>query len=165
MGNVWPYRASMEINGLPLHPLVVHAVVIMVPLAAATGLAYAAVPRWRWLLRWPLVALAVIAAGACLVAVAAGNSLLESRPELESLVETHRERGALLRTWSLGFVVAAALAAWSLGGPSPLASGGGGRETRGAVGWVAIVLLVAGALGMLVLAFLTGDSGARAVWG
>ena len=154
----------MEINGLPLHPLVVHAVVVMVPLAAVTGLAYALVPRWRWLLRWPLVALAVISAGACLVAVAAGNSLLESRPELESLVETHRERGSLLRTWSLGFVVAAALAAWSLGGPSALRSGSGDRETRGAVGWVAMVLLVAGALGMLVLAFLAGDSGARAVW-
>ena len=35
----------MELNGVPLHPLVVHAVVVLGPLAALTGVAYAAVPR------------------------------------------------------------------------------------------------------------------------
>ena len=52
----------MEINGLPLHPLIVHAVVILGPLAGLTGLAYAFVPKWRWLLRWPLVALSLVVA-------------------------------------------------------------------------------------------------------
>ena len=63
----------MELNGVPLHPLVVHAVVVLGPLAALTGLAYAAVPRWRWLLRCPLVALAAVVAVVALVAVAAGE--------------------------------------------------------------------------------------------
>ena len=62
----------MELNGVPLHPLVVHAVVVLGPLAALTGLAYAAVPRWRWLLRWPLVVLAVVTAVTAFVAVVAG---------------------------------------------------------------------------------------------
>ena len=44
----------MEINGLPLHPLVVHAAVIFGPLAALAALAYL-VPRWRLRLRWPMV--------------------------------------------------------------------------------------------------------------
>ena len=58
----------MEFNGLPLHPLVVHAVVILGPLAGLTGLAYAFVPRWRWLLRWPLVALSLVVAVTAVVA-------------------------------------------------------------------------------------------------
>ena len=48
----------------------------------------------------------------------------------------------------------------------PLASGGGAREGR--TGVVAVdlqVLLVAGAVAVLVCVFLTGDSGARALWG
>ena len=40
----------MELNGVPLHPLVVHAVVVLGPLAAFAGLAYAIVSKWRWLL-------------------------------------------------------------------------------------------------------------------
>ncbi|EON24625.1 hypothetical protein CF8_1376 [Nocardioides sp. CF8] len=155
----------MEINGLPLHPLVVHAVVILGPLAALAGLAYALLPRWRWLLRWPLVALSVAVAITAVVAVQAGESLLDARPELEPLVEDHEEWGELLRTWSLTFVVDAVLAAWALGGPSALASGRGARETKGILGWIAMALLVGGAIGLLVLVFLTGDSGARAVWG
>ena len=54
-GRAWLPSVCMEINGLPLHPLVVHAVVVLSPLAALGGLLYAAVPRWRWWLRWPLV--------------------------------------------------------------------------------------------------------------
>ena len=155
----------MEIAGLPLHPLVVHAVVVLGPLAALTGLAYALVPRWRWLLRWPLVGLAVTVAGSVLLAVSAGESLLAARPELSPLVEDHEEWGELLRTWSLTYVVDALLAAWALRGPSPLASGRGGGESRGALGWLALALLVVGAVGLAVLVFLAGDSGARAVWG
>jgi hypothetical protein len=155
----------MEINGLPLHPLIVHAVVILGPLAGLTGLAYALVSTWRWLLRWPLVALAIIVAATALVAVAAGDSLLDSRPELAPLVEDHADWGGLLRIWALAFVVDALLAAWALGGPSALASGRGAQESKGTLGWIAMVLLVAGSIGLMVLVFLTGDSGARAVWG
>lgn len=155
----------MEINGLPVHPLVVHAVVILGPLAGLVGLAYAFVARWRWLLRWPLVVLALVVAGAAFVAVAAGESLLESRPELAPIVEDHEAWGDLLRTWAFTFVVDALLAAWALGGTSPLASGRGARESRGALGWLAMALLVVGSIGMVVLVFLAGDSGARAVWG
>lgn len=148
---------------MPLHPLVVHAVVVLGPLAALTGLAYAAVPRWRWLLRWPLVALALITAVTAVVATLAGEALLELRPELEPLVEEHGERGELLRNVALGYVAVSALAAWALGGVSALASGKGARETRW--GLPVAVLLAAAAVGLLVMLFLAGDSGARAVWG
>lgn len=134
-------------------------------MSGVVGLAYALVPRWRWLLRWPLVALAVLVAAAALVAVQAGESLLDSRPELEPLVEDHEEWGERLRTWSLGFVAVSLLAAWALRGSSPLASGRGGGDSRGPLGWLAGGLLIAGSLGLVVLVFLAGDSGSRAVWG
>ncbi|GAA1938400.1 DUF2231 domain-containing protein [Nocardioides hwasunensis] len=153
----------MELNGVPLHPLIVHAVVVLGPLAALTGLAYAFVPKWRWLLRWPLVVLAVVTAGAAVLAAAAGESLLESRPELEQIIGEHEERGELLRNVSLAYVLVAGFGAWALGGVSALASGRGARETRLAI--PAIVLLVVGSIALLVLLFLAGDSGARAVWG
>ena len=148
---------------MPLHPLVVHAVVVLGPLAALTGLAYAAVPRWRWLLRWPLVALAVVTAVATVVATQAGQALLDLRPELEPLVEEHEEYGELLRNVALGYVLVSAVAAWALGGVSALASGRGARETR--FGIPVAVVLAAASVGLLVVLFLAGDSGARAVWG
>ena len=155
----------MEINGLPLHPLSVHAVVVLVPLTALVGLVYALVPKWRWLLRWPLVAVAVLGAAFSVLATSAGEALLEARPQLDGLVEEHEEYGEMLRNLSLAYVVAAGLGAWALGGTSALASGGGTRETRGALGWVAVAALVAGGVALLVVAFLAGESGARAGWG
>ena len=153
----------MELNGVPVHPLVVHAVVVLGPLAALAGLLYAFVPRWRWLLRWPLVALAVVTAIAAVVAAQAGEALLDLRPELEPLVEEHEERGEMLRTVAVAYAVVALVAAWALGGASALASGRGARETRFGIPVAAI--LAVGAVALLVLLFLAGDSGSRAVWG
>jgi uncharacterized membrane protein len=153
----------MELDGVPLHPLIVHAVVVLGPLAALTGLAYAAVPRWRWLLRWPLVVLAVVTAVPALGAVAAGEDLLASRPELAPIVEDHQEAGEMLRNVALGYVVLSGLAAWALGGASALVSGRGARETR--FGIPVALLLSVGAVALLVTVYLAGDSGARAVWG
>ena len=153
----------MELNGVPLHPLVVHAVVVLGPLGALAGLAYAFVPKWRWLLRWPLVVLAVVTAVASFVAVQSGEALLDLRPELEPLVEEHEERGELLRNVALGYAVVSLVAAWALGGVSALASGKGARETR--FGIPVMAVLAVGAVALLVTLFLAGDSGARAVWG
>ena len=150
---------------MPLHPLVVHAVVVLGPLAALAGLVYAAVPRWRWLLRWPLLVLAVLTAATAFLATTSGDELLDARPELEPVVEEHEERGELLRNVALGYVPVSVLAAWALGGVSALASGRGARETRGALGMVAAVLLAVASVALLVTLFLAGDSGAQAVWG
>ena len=155
----------MEITGLPVHPLVVHAVVVLGPLAALVGLAYALMPRWRWLLRWPLVGLSLIVAVSALLAVAAGESLLEARPELEPLVVEHEEWGERFRIAAVLFVGTSFFAAWALGGPSSLTSGRGAKESRGILGWIALVLLVASSAGLLALVVLAGDSGSRAVWG
>src|SRR5262245_28025562 len=50
-----------EILGIPAHPLLVHATVVFVPLAAAATIAYALVPYVRRYTAWLVVGLAVIA--------------------------------------------------------------------------------------------------------
>jgi hypothetical protein len=157
----------MEFNGLPLHPLIIHVVVVFAPLAGIGGLLYAAVPKWRWWLRWPLVASAVIAAVAGIIAVQSGQDL-ENQRHLQTLPElaTHSARGRFLRWVMLAFLVPTALAAWQLGGPSPVSTDGKTRDGRtGVVAWAIQLLLVAGAITVLVCVFLTGDSGAKSVWG
>jgi hypothetical protein len=157
----------MEFNGLPLHPLVVHVVVVFAPLAGLAAIVYALVPRWRWWLRWPLLVAAVIAAGAGVVAAQSGYSLEHAR-QLQQLpaVRTHQHRGSILRWMLLVFLVPAALGAFLLGGTSAVTSGWGARAGRtGALAVALQVLLVVSAAVLLVWVFLTGDSGARAIWG
>ncbi|MFP5252502.1 MAG: DUF2231 domain-containing protein [Actinomycetes bacterium] len=156
----------MEIGGLPLHPLVVHAAVVLTPLAVLAVLAFAVRPAHRWLTRWPALLLTVAAFLSVWVARLSGQALLDSRPELRQLVAGHQERGEMLSLAVTVFLVLTALGAWALGGPSPLVSGRGSVASRGPLAerllpW----LLVLASLGTLLLAVLAGDSGARAVWG
>jgi hypothetical protein len=166
-----PYRLAMELNGLPLHPLVVHAAVILGPVTALTAIAYAVLPGWRWLIRWPMVALAVATVGAIFVAKLAGEALLEARaPDLSRIdvaqIAVHQDRANVLLWVSLGFLVIAVVAALTVGGPSALASWAGARDSRGtAVTMGVLGLVVIGALALLVMTVLTGDAGSRAVWG
>jgi uncharacterized membrane protein len=143
----------MEINGLPLHPLVVHAAVIFGPIAALVALAYL-VPRWRLRLRWPMVALAVVATGAIVAAYLTGNDFLDHKPELRSSpqVQTHEDRARQLLWVTIGYGVVALVAGWF-------------ATRTGALRVVLDALLGVAAVAVLVLVFLTGEAGARAVWG
>jgi len=161
----------MEITGLPLHALVVHAAVTLIPLSALGAVALA-LPRWRWLIRWPAAVVAVAAAVVAWVARLSGSALLEDRPawldaeQLRDQIERHRDLGELLSLSMLPFALLVVLAAWSLAGSTALASGRGARESRiPALEKVLPVLLVLAAVGVLVLVVLTGDAGSRAVWG
>lgn len=144
---------GMEINGLPLHPLVVHAAVVFGPLAAVAALGYL-VPRWRDRLRWPLVALALVATGAIVVAYFSGGDFLDSKPELSASpqVEAHEELGEQLLWVALGFGLVALLAAWL-------------HRRTGALRIVLDVLVAVGAIAVVVMVIRTGEAGARAVWG
>jgi uncharacterized membrane protein len=156
----------MEIGGLPLHPLVVHAAVVLTPLAVVSVVAFALWPRHRWLTRWPALAITVAAAGSVVVARLSGESLLESRPELARLVADHQDRAAVLVPLTIALLVLVAVGAWSLGGPSALASGRGARDSRVvALDKVLPAVLVLVSVAVLVAVVLTGDSGSRAVWG
>jgi uncharacterized membrane protein YqjE len=100
------------------------------------------------------------------VAKLSGDALVASRPELAELVEKHEQLGELLAYAMVAFTAVVVLAAWSLAGTTALASGRCEQESRlPALEKVLPVLLVLGAAGVLLLVVLTGESGARAVWG
>ena len=144
----------MEINGLPLHPLLVHAAVVFTPLAALVALAYALVTRWRERLRVPMLVLAVVATLAVVAAFLSGKGFLESTPELarKPIVGTHEERAELLLWLTLGFGVVAVASGWLHARTGPVRIG-------------LRVLLALAATAVLVQVVLTGDAGSRAVWG
>jgi hypothetical protein len=157
----------MEINGVPLHPLIVHAVVVFVPLGAVSANLFAVVPRWRWLLRWPTLLLALASVVLVRIAVITGTSLKNDKNFTGTLgdrISTHMTWAQRLE-WSVWvFAVIAVLAVWVLPYVVPLV----GREDRvspqDSLVMVATVLLpIAGAV-VLVLAVITGDAGAKAVW-
>jgi hypothetical protein len=155
----------MEIAGLPLHALILHAAVVIVPLTALLAIAFAVLPRWRWLSRWPSTLAAVVCVPLVFITVKSGEALERDR-QLEQLVKTHAARGHLLLDVVIVLAVVVVAAAFALPGPSGLTSGKGAVARRVAYAdKVLPVLVVVAALVVLVQVFLTGDSGARAVWG
>jgi hypothetical protein len=156
----------MDIGGLPLHVLVNHAAVVFTPLAVLAALVFAAAPQYRYLTRWPTAVLAVAALGSVWVARISGNALVSQRPELAQLVRSHQSRGNTLSLLMILFTVVVGVAVWGLGGRSGFISGVGDRATRvGILDKVLPALLIVASLLVLVWVFLTGDAGARAVWG
>ena len=156
----------MTIAGLPLHILVVHGVVVFVPLTVLASIALAVLPRWRWLSRWPTAVMSVISVGLAFLATTSGESLEESRPQLRRIVHEHSERGGVLANLTIVLAVVVLAAAYLLPGPTALESGRGLVASRVALAdKVLPVLLVLVAVVVAVQLVLTGDSGARAVWG
>jgi uncharacterized membrane protein len=148
----------MEINGLPLHPLVVHVAVVFGPLAALAALAYVAVPRHRDKLRWVTLALVLIATASIWTAYLTGESFFESdrfagmRGEALERIEHHEELAETLRLVTSGFAIVTIAATWLHDRTGPL------RIVLGA-------LVAVGAVATLVWTVMTGDAGAQAVWG
>jgi hypothetical protein len=145
----------MEINGLPLHALVVHAAVIFGPLSALAGVLYALVPRWRDRLRWPLVVVVAVAVGSVWVAYLSGGWVKDANGpysgEFAELVQTHEDRARILRWVASGFGVVTLAAAW--------------WHTRpGAMRAVLTGLVGAGAIATGIYVVLVGDAGAQAAW-
>jgi hypothetical protein len=107
-----------KITGLPLHPLVVHAAVVFTPLASLAALAYVFVARYRDLLRWPTLVLAVVAAGAIWAAYLTGNNFFDSdhfknfSGELLDRIEKHESYARTLRWIATGFGIVTVAAAY-----------------------------------------------------
>jgi hypothetical protein len=150
---------------LPLHVLVIHAAVVVLPVAALTGIAFALMPKWRWLLRWPQLLLGLGSAVLAYVAKESGEAFVAAVPELNQLIQEHKERGTLLLWFTLGFAFMTILGFLWLSGPSALATGWGAKARANRVLELAIsVGLVVMSLIVIWQTIRTGDSGARAVW-
>lgn len=140
-----------EVAGLPLHPLVVHAAVVLIPLSGLLAVLMVALPRFSQRFGPLVLVLAWSAAGAAVVAKESGEML---RRELGGVPRTHAEAGELMPYFAAGQAVLITLL-W-------LADRRGGRGVFGVL--IALLTLLA-VVATGYWAYRTGDSGARSVWG
>ena len=146
------------VGGLPAHILIIHAVVVLGPLAAASALVYAGVPRYRDAVRWPTLVLAVIAFVSVWAAYLSGANFFDDARfdsfsgELLEKIEKHEDYAGTLRWIGTGFGVVTVLATYL-------------HDREGMRKLVLNVLVAVLAVLTLVWVFLTGDAGSRAVWG
>jgi hypothetical protein len=154
----------MEINGLPLHPLIVHAVVIFVPLGALSAILFAVLPRWRWLFRWPTLLLALAAVVFTRLAVVSGGQLKSSRHLAGPLLARHQAWGHRLEYAVWVYAVVAIVAWWVIPCAARLIGTVDRPSPAPALVTVVTVVLPVAAAVVLVFAVITGDAGAQALW-
>lgn len=151
------------INGLPLHPLVVHGVVVLLPLAILGTIAIALRPAWRRPYGPLVVGVAAVATALIPVATQSGE-------QFEKHVGNpgrHAELGDQLIWFALPLLVLAVvlvvLDRRETGADADADPAPGARGSVSAVAVVAALAIVA-AVAAGVQVYRVGDSGARAVW-
>jgi hypothetical protein len=160
-----------QVNGLPTHILLVHAVVVLVPISAALLVAAALWPAARRRLGLATPVVAVLTFLTIPVATQAGEWLQARVPDTE-LVREHAEMGNTIIPFGLALVLLAALVwwrgrrtdlAWRPAGPGTALAAElrTGRDTVAVLVAVAAVLVAVGAVVQVVR---IGDSGAKASW-
>ncbi|WNM23505.1 DUF2231 domain-containing protein [Demequina capsici] len=160
---------TWHVGGLPLHPLLVHAVVVLVPLAVGATMASQLWPGLRRRLGVVTPLLAVAVAVLVPVTIRAGEQLKQLVGPIPAVL-THEARGRALLPWVVALAVVS-LAQWAWFRRADTAGRATGtptrvdRRTSRAVGWLLGGLVVLVGLGTLAAVVLAGDTGARAVWG
>jgi hypothetical protein len=145
-----------QFNGLPLHPLAIHATVVFVPLAALMGVLFA-IPRTHAWSRLPLLLLSLGSVVSCFVSRQSGLAL-QSKLQLQGapgdLINTHRHLANQLVVLMLIFAVIAVAAYVVSRTP----------DAHPTMMKVVSVLLVIGSLAVAYQTYRVGDVGARALW-
>jgi hypothetical protein len=155
-----------SIGDLPLHPLVLHAAVLALPVTLLLAVLFA-VPRTRSWARWPLAVAGVGSLVAVFVARASGAALMQVMLQNESLggdavalVIRHSELAGQL------FWITLVLAVLTVVSSLVVGRVGGTAERRGSRGrdavLLALLLVVAAVAAFWV--YRVGDLGATAVW-
>lgn len=165
------------VNGLPLHALIVHAVVVLVPLAVLGAIVIAVWPAARRRFGWLVLACAVVDVIIVPMATSSGENLDTRIPPNPQLTE-HERLGDLMIYWVVPLLVLVAVlmgldllrnrqvALIDAGGP-----GAQRAATAEVTPWlrpvalVVSVLTVAVAVGTGIHVIRVGDAGAHAVWG
>ncbi len=143
------------VQGLPVHPLVVHAAVVFIPMAALGVLLMAVWPRFGARFGWIVWALAFVATGAAFVAKESGEALedIVGEPGFD-----HAELGDKMPFFA-GVLFLVAFVLW-LVQRSYVKRDGGGKAGIVIVGLIAAVVAVF----TLYWVYAVGDSGAKSVW-
>lgn len=168
----------MEINnlfGLPAHPLLVHAPIVLVPLCFIAAIFMAIKPEWRRRYGIPTAVLAVVSAVMVQLAIGSGEEL-EQRVRESNLIEKHSQIAENARPFVFLFALAlVGIAVWDvLQRRTAANASAAGTEVDAAsstksakasklvsVAMVVTVLLGAASTYMVVQ---TGHSGAKATW-
>lgn len=145
-------------NGLPVHVLLVHFIVVLAPLTALLAIVCAVWPAARRRLTWLVLGLAVVTAILTPLTTEAGE-WLEHQKGRSPLLHTHTELGDTMAYFAVALVVAAALIAFVHV-----------REVRGKsvkpmAHWLIAAIVVLASVATTVQVYRIGDSGAKATWG
>jgi hypothetical protein len=149
----------MTVFGLPLHPLIVHATVVIVPTTALAVLLAAFWARFRRWASWGPLALAVLSVVLVPITSSSGESLEHALPR-SALVEQHAHLGDQLLPWVIVLAVGALGLSWPL-------IRGFRTSLPSLPRWLTVLVLaivVVGAVGTLVQVVRIGHSGATAAW-
>lgn len=140
--------------GLPLHPLLVHSAVVLVPLVAIGALVMSYLPSFSRRHGKLILILALVAQVSVFLAKISGEAFSEI---LNKNVEKHAELGEIAPWVTIPMVVLIYLR-WRL-------DRAGSSIGNVAVRRLTSVALVIASLASLVMIFLVGHSGASSVWG
>lgn len=149
------------IDGIPVHPLVVHAIVVLLPLATLGTVAIAVRPRWRVTYGPLVVGSALVATILCPVATSSGEELEERVGEPEE----HAELGESLVWFAVALVVLSAALVYlqHRTDRAAAADASAATSTSTLLTVVAVLAVVAG-LATTVQVYRVGHSGAQASW-
>lgn len=145
-------------NGLPVHVLFVHFIVVLAPLTAVLAIVCAVWPAARQRLVWLVVALAVLNGLLTPLTTDAGE-WLQHRVANSPTLHTHTELGETMIYFSLALFLAAVLLA------VVHVSASRGRSLSSTLSVLIAVFVVAAGVATIVQVYRIGDSGAKATWG
>ena len=141
-----------DVGGLPLHPLIVHGAVVLVPLAAVGLILMASWPRFSKRFSPIIVVVAALGVLAAFGAMLSGDQLAD---QIGMRNQQHFEFGEQVPWVALAqFVLAGGLAFLDRQ-----------RSQRGVFGIILAIVCILVAIGAVVGSILAGHSGAELVWG
>lgn len=156
--------------GLPLHVLLVHALIVLTPLVALALIVIAAWPAARRALWLPVLIASIVLLPLGLITIDAGK-WLEVRVPPAPLIQEHTAQGEDIVPWLVALLVlGVAVAAWAVVElvTTRRATGqrrdGLGRGIRIGVSVVLTIAAIAVAAGTTWTLVRIGEAGSRAVW-
>ena len=141
-------------GGLPLHPLVVHAPVVLIPLSAIALVLLFFFRKWRPHYAWLAVAGLVVGTLGAVAAVLTGNAFAETI----GLPARHATLGTIL-VWTAAALSVSAIVWWLLQHQER------DNEQESRIVWASSIVTVVLVVATLIFTVLTGHSGAEAAWG
>jgi hypothetical protein len=145
-------------NGLPVHVLLVHFIVVLAPLTALLAIVCAVWSAARKRLIWLVAALSIITVVLTPLTTSAGE-WLEHRVGRSPVVHIHAELGDTMLYFSLALLVAVALLAFVHVRESR------NRALKPIAVWLVTGFVVLASVATTVQVYRIGDSGANATWG